>query len=76
MNVPIAEAKANLSELIRRAEAGEEITITRHGKPVARLSAPKREKVPFSELRGIGKGKIWMAEDFDEYIPEGFEDYI
>ena len=75
MNVPLAEAKANLSELIRRAEAGEEITITRHGKPVAQLSAPKLEKVPFAELRGIGKGKIWMADDFDEFIPEGWEKY-
>lgn len=75
MNVPIAEAKANLSELIRRAEAGEQVTITRHGKPVAELSAPKREKIPFSQLRGKYKGQIWMADDFDEFIPEGFEEY-
>ena len=36
----IAEAKAHLSELVARAEAGEEITLTRHGKPVARLVTP------------------------------------
>ena len=75
MNVPIAEAKASLSELIRRAEAGETVTITRHGKPVAELSAPKKEKIPFSELRGKYKGQIWMADDFDEFIPEGWEEY-
>lgn len=34
----LADAKARLSELVHRAEAGEEITIKRHGKPVARLS--------------------------------------
>ncbi len=34
----LADAKARLSELVQRAEAGEEITIKRHGKPVARLS--------------------------------------
>lgn len=31
------EAKTHLSELLQRAEGGEEIIITRHGKPVARL---------------------------------------
>ena len=43
----LADAKARLSELVQRAEAGEEITIKRHGKPVARLSCvskPKRSK--------------------------------
>ncbi len=36
------EAKAHLSELLDRVEEGEEITITRHGAPVARLVAVKR----------------------------------
>ncbi|TIX43390.1 MAG: type II toxin-antitoxin system prevent-host-death family antitoxin, partial [Mesorhizobium sp.] len=37
MNIAIAEAKARLSELVSRAEAGEEIVITRRGKVAARL---------------------------------------
>jgi prevent-host-death family protein len=36
-NIPVAEAKNHLSELIARVEAGEEIAVTRRGKPVARL---------------------------------------
>jgi prevent-host-death family protein len=36
-HVAIAEAKDRLSELVAAAEAGEEIVITRHGKPAARL---------------------------------------
>jgi prevent-host-death family protein len=35
--VQIAEAKAHLSALVERVEAGEEIIIARRGKPVARL---------------------------------------
>ena len=31
------EAKTHLSSLLERAEAGEEVTITKHGRPVARL---------------------------------------
>jgi len=39
MEVPVSEAKAQLTELVRRAEAGEEIVLTRHGKPAVRLSS-------------------------------------
>lgn len=37
------EAKTHLSELLERVEAGEEITITKHGAPVARLVPVKKE---------------------------------
>jgi prevent-host-death family protein len=40
------EAKTKLSELLDRVERGEEVTITRHGKPVARLVADRAEKAP------------------------------
>ncbi|MCC6210389.1 MAG: type II toxin-antitoxin system prevent-host-death family antitoxin [Burkholderiales bacterium] len=41
--VGIFEAKARLSELVERAEAGDEVTLTRHGKAVARI-VPVRAK--------------------------------
>lgn len=34
----VAEAKARFSELLARVEAGEEITIRRHGKPIVRMA--------------------------------------
>jgi len=37
------EAKTHLSELLEKVEAGEEITITKHGAPVAKLVPIKRE---------------------------------
>lgn len=70
----IAEAKAQLSELTRRAMAGEEIVIARDNHPLVRLvplPSPKRPRQP-----GSGKGQLlWMARDFDD-IPEGFEEYL
>ena len=38
MTVSLSEARTRLSNLIRQVSAGEEITITKHGKPVAKLS--------------------------------------
>jgi prevent-host-death family protein len=41
LSVGIFEAKAQLSQLVERVANGEEVLVTRHGKPVARLVAPE-----------------------------------
>lgn len=38
MEISITEAKAKLTDLVRRAEAGDEIVLTRHGQPAVRLT--------------------------------------
>ena len=44
--INLADAKAHLSELVDRVEAGDSIEITRRGKPVARLTAIARPRKP------------------------------
>ncbi|WP_432284076.1 type II toxin-antitoxin system prevent-host-death family antitoxin [Aminobacter sp. BA135] len=75
MKVSAAEAKAKLSELIRRAEAGEEIIVTRHGKAVATIAAPPKADTTHASRIGALKGKIWISDDFDGLGPE-WDDYI
>jgi len=43
-NVNLADAKAHLSELVDRVQAGDTIDITRRGRPVARLTAVARPR--------------------------------
>lgn len=45
-SISLADAKARLSELVDRVEAGDSIDITRRGKPVARLTAIVRSRKP------------------------------
>ena len=54
MDVSIAEAKNKLPSLIRALEAGEQIVITRNGRPVAQLAPPPpgRRPVRFGAMRG------------------------
>lgn len=61
--VNVHEAKTNLSRLLERVQAGEEIVIARAGTPVAKLVP----HVPARKPRQLGslKGKIWMADDWD-----------
>lgn len=52
--VPVHEAEARLSELLAAVELGEEITITRHGRPVARIVATADAAVtPRERVAGI-----------------------
>jgi prevent-host-death family protein len=45
MEIPVSDAKSRLTDLVRRAEAGEVVTLTRHGTPVVRLT-PVRDRPP------------------------------
>ncbi|MGB7685179.1 MAG: type II toxin-antitoxin system prevent-host-death family antitoxin [Solirubrobacterales bacterium] len=74
--VNMHEAKTHLSKLVERVESGEEIVISRAGKPAAKL-------VPVPKLgpRKLGgwEGKAWMASDeemkkVDEEIAQLFEE--
>jgi prevent-host-death family protein len=63
----ISEAKAQLSALIERALAGEEVIIGKAGKPVAKLVRYQRSEE--QRRPGALKGQIKIADDFDE-LPE------
>jgi prevent-host-death family protein len=65
VHISVSEAKAQLTELVRRAEAGEEVVLTRHGHAAVRLvpaKAPEtadarkaRRRAALQALRGGAK---------------------
>ncbi|MCP4667592.1 MAG: type II toxin-antitoxin system prevent-host-death family antitoxin [Deltaproteobacteria bacterium] len=63
----ISEAKAQLSALIEKVMSGQEVVIGKAGKPVAKLVRYERWEEP--RRPGALRGKIRIAEDFDE-LPE------
>jgi prevent-host-death family protein len=66
MNIAIKDT--SLEDIVRRVEAGEHVTLTRDGKPFARVEpAPEAER---PRLLGAMKGETWIADDFDELGPE------
>ena len=68
MIVSIQKAKKNLSQLIKKASAGEEVIIARGSKHLARLVAVgevKKKRQP-----GSMKGKLSIGPEFFEPLPE------
>jgi len=66
-SVNIYDAKTRLSQLVDRAASGEDVIVSRNGKPLARITRlvqPKR-KINF----GLLKGKVTVRADFDAPLP-------
>jgi prevent-host-death family protein len=63
----VHEAKTQLSKLLERVAAGEEVIIAKSGVPVARLvpAAPVQER-----QLGTEQGRVFVADDFDAPLPE------
>ena len=76
-NVGVYEAKTHLASLLDRVEGGEEVVITRHGKPVARLvpvAAPDektRTRALADEIRSTRKGFTVKAAELVDLIAVG-----
>lgn len=68
MFVNIHDAKTNLSKLLHKVKAGEEIIIAKAGNPVAKL-VPYTEK-PSKRVPGSAKDKTTVSPDFNEPLPD------
>jgi len=76
-SIGIYDAKAKLSELVELAEAGHAVTITRHGRPVARLVPARQARRPdrsalMDEIAAFSKS-VRLRKPFDlrKAIEEG-----
>jgi len=80
-NVAIFEAKARFSELLAAVQSGEEVSITRHGKPIVRMVAvlpddatgqarQTRLQAAFRRLAELREGFV-LEGDIKEIIAEG-----
>ena len=67
--VTVRKAKTDLSKLLKRVEAGEEIIIARGGKPIAKLT-PAEPQAKKSRGYGAWRGKFSLPDNVFEPLPE------
>lgn len=63
--VNVYDAKSRFSRLLAQVEAGDEVVISRHGRPVARLVPYQPD--PVVRRPGIWQGQIAISADFDDF---------
>ncbi len=68
--VNLADAKAHLSELVDRVEAGDSVDITRRGKPVARLTAvtKPRKRIDAAQLQSLTASMPFQAKSAGDLV--------
>lgn len=71
--VSIVQAKARLSAVLRQVERGEAVVVTRHNRPVARIT---REPQARKGLRpyGLAKGAFVVPDSFNDPLPDDLLD--
>ena len=65
--VQLHDAKARLSELVDRAQAGEDVVISRHGRAVARLVGYRAKRG--TRRLGVLRGRIRFKRGWDDPLP-------
>lgn len=70
--VNVREAKAQLSKLLDAVAGGEEVIISKAGKPTAKLVAIDSPPLPFRKP-GSMRGRIRIADDFDSPLPDDIQ---
>jgi len=69
LTVTVRELRDQLADHLRKVKAGRTVTVTSRGQPVAQLvpvAQPAADPRPF----GFMKGRMWIADDFDEPLPQ------
>jgi prevent-host-death family protein len=83
VQIPIAQAQADFASLIERVERGEEIVVTRDGRPIVRLSpspsegAASKGRIILGDLEGTGTrivGSLDLPEEEIEAFYKGLDE--
>ena len=79
VEISIAKAKAEFAALVTRAEAGEQITVTRNGRPVACLGPlPKKKPIVYGDLAHLApllSDDLSLPEDVIDDFYKSAEDF-
>ncbi len=72
--IGVRELRGKLSEVLRKAQAGEAFVVVSRGKPIVELRGSASAGAAFRKPGALA-GKLWMADDFDD-LPEDMLDAI
>jgi antitoxin (DNA-binding transcriptional repressor) of toxin-antitoxin stability system len=64
----------SIQTIVTLSKGGDEIILEENGKPIAKITpiVEIKETEPKQRFFGLGKGKTWMSDDFDDELPDEF----
>jgi prevent-host-death family protein len=73
-HIGVRELRGKLSQILRKAQAGEAFVVVSRGKPIVELKGIAAAPAAFRKPGALA-GKIWMSENFDD-LPDDMLDEI
>ena len=64
--------EVSIQTVIALTRNGDEVIIEENGEPLARLVPIEKPKEQKQRIAGLGKGTMWMSDDFDDELPDEF----
>lgn len=68
----ISDVPGPLAGLLALAKDGDEIIIEENGEPFATVSLIQKSPKAKERVFGLGRGTVWMSDDFDDELPDEF----
>jgi prevent-host-death family protein len=72
-HISVAQAKAEFAAMVAKAEQGEDVIVTRNGRPVARLTRLEQTPVVYGDLVGLYVPDDLMALSIPSEITDAFD---
>jgi antitoxin (DNA-binding transcriptional repressor) of toxin-antitoxin stability system len=70
--INIDEVADSLQAAIALTKNGDEVVVEENGEPVAKVTHMEKPRQIKERVFGLGEGKVWMSEDFDDELPDEF----
>ena len=68
----INDVPTQLAGILAHAKAGDEIILEDNGEPLATVFPIEKPKGNGKRVAGVGKGTMWMSDDFNDELPDEF----
>lgn len=72
MTKTLSVNEISMQTIIALTRNGDEIVLEENGEPLAKVTPIKKPQVQKPRIAGLGKGTMWMSEDFDDELPDKF----
>lgn len=64
--------EVSIESVIALTRNGDDVIVEEDGAPVAKITPIEKPKEQKTRIAGLGKGTMWMSEDFDDELPDEF----
>jgi antitoxin (DNA-binding transcriptional repressor) of toxin-antitoxin stability system len=64
--------EVSIQTVIALTRNGDEVVLEENGEPLVKVTPVEKPKKIKQRIAGLGKGTIWMSDDFDDELPDEF----